>query len=110
MLERTRFADAQTDSFLFNDLLVDIPRHIVSVKSKRIDLTSTEFKLLITLIQRRGLVQSRDQLLRDVWEYDHEIDSRTVDTHMRRLREKLGPIGGKYLDTVRGVGYRFLEN
>ena len=110
MIERTRFPDAQTESFRFDDLLVYIPRHIVSVKSRRIDLTATEFKLLVTLIQRRGHVQSRDQLLRDVWEYDHEIDSHTVDTHMRRLREKLGPIGAKYLDTVRGVGYRFLEN
>jgi two-component system phosphate regulon response regulator PhoB len=52
-------------------------------------------------------VQSRDQLLRDVWEYDVAIDTRTVDTHMRRLREKLGR-AGDYLDTVRGVGYRFI--
>jgi two-component system phosphate regulon response regulator PhoB len=53
-------------------------------------------------------VQSRDQLLRDVWEYDSVIDTRTVDTHMRRLREKIGP-AAKHLDTVRGVGYRFVE-
>ena len=58
--------------------------------------------------QRRGRVQSRDQLLRDVWEYNSLVDTRTVDTHMRRLREKLGP-AAKYLDTVRGVGYRFVE-
>ena len=56
----------------------------------------------------RGRVQSREQLLRYVWEYNNLIDTRTVDTHMRRLREKLGP-ASKYLDTVRGVGYRFLE-
>jgi two-component system phosphate regulon response regulator PhoB len=54
-------------------------------------------------------VQSREQLLRDVWEYDSLIDTRTVDTHMRRLREKLGD-ACRYLDTVRGVGYRFVEN
>ena len=66
------------------------------------------FKLLTVLAQRSGRVQSRDQLLRDVWEYDSLIDTRTVDTHMRRLREKLGP-AAKYLDTVRGVGYRFIE-
>jgi DNA-binding response OmpR family regulator len=52
-------------------------------------------------------VQSRDRLLRDVWEYESHIDTRTVDTHMRRLRDKLGP-AAKYLETVRGVGYRFL--
>jgi two-component system phosphate regulon response regulator PhoB len=60
------------------------------------------------LAQRRGRVQSREALLRDVWEYDNLIDTRTVDTHMRRLREKLGA-GAQYLDTVRGVGYRFME-
>lgn len=90
------------------DLVVDIPRHQVSVKGKRIDLTATEFKLITTLAQRRGRVQSREQLLQDVWEYDSMIDTRTVDTHMRRLREKLGA-ASKYLDTVRGVGYRFVE-
>ena len=71
-------------------------------------LTATEFKLLTLLAQRAGRVQSRDHLLRDVWEYDSLIDTRTVDTHMRRLREKLGP-ASKHLDTVRGVGYRFVE-
>ena len=65
-------------------------------------------KLLTVLAQRRGRVQSREQLLQDVWEYDNLIDTRTVDTHMRRLREKLG-MASKYLDTVRGVGYRFVE-
>jgi two-component system phosphate regulon response regulator PhoB len=60
------------------------------------------------LAQRRGRVLTREQLLRDVWEYDTAIDSRTVDTHMRRLREKLGA-AARYLDTVRGVGYRFVE-
>ena len=109
MLARSPVPDLQTESFRFDDLQVDIPRHVVSVKNKRIDLTATEFRLLITLIQRLGLVQSRDQLLHDVWDYDQQIDSRTVDTHMRRLREKLGPVGAKYLNTVRGVGYRFLE-
>ena len=85
---------------------MDIPRHRVTVKGKLIELTATEFKLLTILIQRRGRVQSRDQLLQDVWEYEATIDTRTVDTHMRRLREKLGS-AAKYLDTVRGVGYRF---
>lgn len=92
----------------FGDLLVDLPRHLTSWKGKTIDLTATEFKLLTVLAQRAGRVQSRDQLLRDVWEYDSLIDTRTVDTHMRRLREKLGP-AANHLDTVRGVGYRFVE-
>jgi two-component system phosphate regulon response regulator PhoB len=91
------------------DLLIDIPAHRVEVKGKLVDLTATEFKLLTILAQRRGRVQSRDQLLQDVWEYDSLIDTRTVDTHMRRLREKLGP-AARYLDTVRGVGYRFIDD
>lgn len=92
--------------YTFGALQVDISRHLASVKGKRVELTATEFKLLTLLIQRNGHVQSRDQLLRDVWEYENHIDTRTVDTHIRRLREKLGP-ASKYLDTVRGVGYRF---
>lgn len=93
--------------FSFGPLQLDVSRHVVTVKSKRIELTATEFKLLAVLVQRIGHVQSREQLLRDVWEYETHIDTRTVDTHMRRLREKLG-VAAKYLDTVRGVGYRFL--
>jgi DNA-binding response OmpR family regulator len=80
----------------------------VIVQGKPIDLTATEFRLLTILAQRRGRVQTRDQLLRDVWEYESAIDTRTVDTHVRRLREKLGP-AAEILDTVRGVGYRFRE-
>jgi two-component system phosphate regulon response regulator PhoB len=94
-------------AFILGPLQVDVSRHLVTVKGKRVDLTATEFKLLTLLIQRAGHVQSRDQLLRDVWEYETHIDTRTVDTHVRRLREKLGP-AAKHLDTVRGVGYRFL--
>jgi two-component system phosphate regulon response regulator PhoB len=93
--------------FVFGPLQVDISRHLVTVKGRRVELTATEFKLLTLLVQRSGHVQSRDRLLRDVWEYESHIDTRTVDTHMRRLRDKLGP-ASKYLDTVRGVGYRFL--
>ena len=98
----------QTDRFNYKDLSIDIPRHEVTVKGKPVELTATEFKLITTLALRRGRVQSREALLRDVWEYESLIDTRTVDTHMRRLREKLGP-AARYLDTVRGVGYRFVE-
>ncbi len=96
------------DEITVKELSLDIPRHQAMVKGKPIDLTATEFRLLTVLAQRRGRVQSREQLLQDVWDYDNIIDTRTVDTHMRRLREKLGS-AAKYLDTVRGVGYRFVE-
>jgi DNA-binding response OmpR family regulator len=96
------------DEIVLKELRLDVPRHQATVRSRQVDLTATEFKLLTVLAQRRGRVQSREQLLQDVWEYDNLIDTRTVDTHMRRLREKLGP-AARYLDTVRGVGYRFIE-
>ena len=109
LLKRRQASDEKLETLNIGDLFIDIPRHLVTVARKRIDLTATEFKLLTTLATRRGRVQSREQLLRDVWEYDNIIDTRTVDTHMRRLREKLGG-ACRYLDTVRGVGYRFVEN
>ena len=108
ILARGQAGENPREQLRYGDLLIDLPRHLASWKSKAIDLTATEFKLLTVLAQRSGRVQSRDQLLRDVWEYDSLIDTRTVDTHMRRLREKLGP-ASKHLDTVRGVGYRFME-
>jgi two-component system phosphate regulon response regulator PhoB len=95
-------------SIAYGPLQIDLSRHLVTVKGKRIELTATEFRLLSVLAQRMGHVQTRERLLRDVWEYETHIDTRTVDTHMRRLRDKLGP-AAKYLDTVRGVGYRFFE-
>ncbi len=87
---------------------IDPARHQVRVNSKRVHLTSLEFKLLRTLIQRRGRVQERDKLLNDVWGYESMIDTRTVDTHVRRLREKLGKAGDA-IETVRGFGYRLRE-
>src|SRR5438128_1480660 len=90
-------------------ITIDPARHQVSVAGKVIHLTSIEFKLLRTLLQRRGRVQARDRLLNDVWGYESIIDTRTVDTHVRRLREKLGKAGDG-IETVRGFGYRFREN
>src|SRR6516162_5372788 len=87
---------------------IDPGRHQVRVSGKRLHLTSLEFKLLRTLIQRRGRVQDRDKLLNQVWGYESVIDTRTVDTHVRRLREKLGKAGGA-IETVRGFGYRLRE-
>ena len=88
---------------------IDPARHKVRVNSRQVHLTSLEFKLLQTLMQRRGRVQDRDRLLNDVWGYESVIDTRTVDTHVRRLREKLGKAGDA-IETVRGFGYRLREN
>jgi DNA-binding response OmpR family regulator len=87
---------------------IDVPRHKVTVGDKEVKLTSMEFKLLYTLMSRRGRVQSRDQLLNDVWDLDASITTRTIDTHIKRLRQKLGR-GGKFIETVRGYGYRFVD-
>ena len=90
----------------FGDLSIDVESHEVKVNYDQIDLTALEFRLLRQLVDRRGRVQSRDQLLSDVWGYSSEVTTRTVDTHIKRLREKLGPMG-KYVQTIRGVGYKF---
>lgn len=79
----------------------------VTLDGQRIDLTSTEFKLLSLLIGKTGTIQSREDLLQEVWGYRNTVDTRTVDTHMRRLREKLGPHAA-CIETIRGEGYRFL--
>lgn len=108
VLQRHQQEVSPPERFAFGDLVIDPPRHEVLWKGKAIELTATEFRLLTVLAERAGRVQSRDRLLQDVWHYESLIDTRTVDTHMRRLREKLGP-AAKHLDTVRGVGYRFVE-
>jgi DNA-binding response OmpR family regulator len=108
ILQRGR-NESNIDTVRSGSVFIDLARHNVAVDGKPVELTATEFKLLATLAQRCGRVQSRDQLLRDVWEYENVIDTRTIDTHMRRLREKLGP-ASRHIDTVRGVGYRFVED
>ena len=93
----------------FGDLKIDVDSHEVLVDDTKINLTALEFRLLRQLVDTRGRVQSRDQLLSDVWGYSAEVTTRTVDTHVKRLREKLGPMG-KYVHTIRGVGYKFARS
>jgi two-component system, OmpR family, phosphate regulon response regulator PhoB len=87
-------------------IAVDRSAHRVAVAGKEIDLTATEYKLLLTLVERRGRVQTRPQLLETVWEAQPDIQTRTVDMHVQRLRAKLGE-AGDLIETVRGFGYRF---
>ena len=103
-----RRGEKPEESLQAGSISIDPGRHQVRVNGKRVHLTSLEFKLLRTLIQRRGRVQDRDKLLNDVWGYESVIDTRTVDTHVRRLREKLGK-AGDVIETVRGFGYRLRE-
>ncbi|MCF3651404.1 response regulator [Synoicihabitans lomoniglobus] len=87
---------------------LDIERHEVKINEEVVELTATEFKLLHLLMERRGRVQTREHLLINVWNYETEIETRTVDTHVRRLREKLGD-EAEWIETIRGVGYRMAE-
>ncbi len=106
LLARAKAADEPVAQIHFGELEIDVPRHRVLVAGESVTLTATEFKLLEILARRRGRVQTRERLLQDVWGYENPIDSRTVDTHMRRLREKIGG-AARFLETIRGVGYRF---
>ena len=106
ILRRGETADKSLKAGLIS---IDPARHEVRVDGKQVHLTSLEFKLLRALMQRRGRVQDRDRLLNEVWGYESVIDTRTVDTHVRRLREKLGKAGDA-IETVRGFGYRLREN
>jgi len=85
---------------------IDRSAHRVTIDGQELTLTATEYKLLLTLIERRGRVQTRPQLLETVWEAQPDIQTRTVDMHVQRLRSKLGE-AGKLIETVRGFGYRF---
>jgi two-component system phosphate regulon response regulator PhoB len=96
------------DVIKLGDIQVNRARCEVLVKDRLVDFTATEFKLLTLLIERRGRVQSRDTLLNDVWGYESIIDTRTVDTHVRRLREKLGK-AAECIETIRGFGYRITD-
>ena len=87
---------------------VDVDSHRAFVDGAEIQLTPLEFRLLTTFMARLGRVQSREQLLEDVWEMSSEVETRTVDTHVKRLREKLGS-GRDLLETVRGIGYRLVD-
>ena len=107
LLRRAEPSDGEP-RFAFKEINVDIERHQVSVSGKPVELTALEFRLLTTLLSRKGRVQSRQALLTDVWGLSADLATRTVDTHIKRLREKLGAAGA-YVETIRGVGYRFAE-
>jgi|MGYP003962285361 DNA-binding response OmpR family regulator len=97
---------ATKDIFQIGSLSIDTDKHEVCVGKDVVELTLTEFKLLAHLIQNQGKIKTRDFLLEQIWEYGDGVFSRTIDTHIQRLRAKLGDTG-KYIKTVRGVGYRF---
>lgn len=112
ILRRTKGTDTpargEGELLEFELLKVDRAAYRVFIEDEETTLTALEFKLLIVLMTRRGRVQSREQLLRDVWDITADVTTRTVDTHVKRLRQKLGA-AADYVETIRGVGYRFTD-
>jgi two-component system phosphate regulon response regulator PhoB len=109
VLRRFRQQENETEGVVcFGRIRVDPPAHRAWVEEEEVLLTALELKLLTTLLERRGRVQTREMLLADVWGITADVTTRTVDTHVKRLRQKLGA-AGEYIETVRGVGYRFCD-
>ena len=101
--------ESKKEMLAAGDIVINIPRHEVTVNGKKVTLTLIEFKLLTTLIERQGRIQSRETLLTDVWNIYTIVDTRTVDTYVKRLRAKLGK-PGNIIETVRGLGYKLKED
>jgi two-component system phosphate regulon response regulator PhoB len=108
VLRRANGSQGFSDKITLGGITIDRVRYEITVEGKAGCFTPMEFKLLTFLVERRGQVQSRGTLLNGVWGYDHMSDTRTVDTHIRRLREKLGA-SGDCIETISGVGYRASE-
>ena len=106
LLKKQRESLVENKLVKFGPIRIDLDAHELKINDKEVVLTALEFKLLQHLVKRKGRVQTREQLLGDVWGYSAEVTTRTVDTHIKRLREKLGNTSD-YIQTIRGVGYRF---
>ncbi|MDI6873361.1 MAG: response regulator transcription factor [Actinomycetota bacterium] len=111
VLRRTTYSGEPRDVLHADDLVIDASRRRVFQREREVELTPREFDLLYTLALNRGIVLSREKLLERVWGYDYYGDTRTVDVHIRHIRDKLGdnPQEPRYLETVWGVGYKFRE-
>lgn len=107
VLRRAEGAETVEQVYRAGEIVLDTGRHEVRVTGAPVILTALEFRLLRTFLERPGRVQTREALLADVWGIEAEITTRTVDTHIKRLREKLGP-AGDVIETIRGVGYKLV--
>ena len=88
------------------EIKIDSQGRTVTVDGKQIDLSLREYELLVYLVENQGIALSRDKILNNVWNYDYYGDSRTIDSHIKKIRHKLGK-KGKYIETIRGIGYKF---
>jgi len=108
MLKRGKPLEEKESTLHCHKLKVNIAEHEVTLSGKAVELTQTEFNLLVLFLKRAGRVQSREVLLNDVWGIESYIETRTVDTHVKRLRQKLGKFGDR-IHTIRGFGYKFVH-
>ncbi len=103
-------APSDSDELSFGGLVINMPARTVTIDGEKVELTPKEYELLFYLVKNRNLALSRDKLLQDIWGYDFFGDDRTIDTHIKNLRNNLGPYRD-YIVTLRGVGYKFeVEN
>lgn len=109
LLRRAAKPTAEDKLFTAGSLAVDVKRRAVTVDGEPVILTYKEFELLCYLLENRGVVLSRDQILTKIWDYNYSGETRTVDVHIRTLRQKLGDAGA-LIETVRGVGYRLAQD
>lgn len=109
LLRRAAKPTAEDKLFTAGSLAVDVKRRTVTVDGEPVILTYKEFELLCYLLENRGVVLSRDQILTKIWDYNYSGETRTVDVHIRTLRQKLGDAGA-LIETVRGVGYRLAQD
>lgn len=107
VLRRTE-PDRERSMYQIGPVSVDVGKHTVKVDGALVTLTFKEFELICYLMENEGIVLTRDQLLSKIWGYDFDGETRTVDVHIRTLRQKLG-LGGNYIETIRGVGYKMEE-
>jgi len=96
----------QTGNIEAGGIILDVRAHLVTVEGERIDLSYKEFELLAYFIENTGIALSREKILNHVWDYDYYGDARTIDTHVKKLRSKLGD-KGEYIKTIWGMGYKF---
>ena len=106
ILKRGSETKTNKEQISIGDVEINLASHRVFISGLEIELTAKEFELLKYLAERNGRIQTREVLLEQVWDYNNSVTTRTVDTHIKRLRSKIGDVGSK-IETVRGVGYRF---
>jgi len=109
LLRRTDALAGEPETFRLGELFVSIPQHLVTVQGEDVALTLKEFDILVFLLRNQGIVLDREKIMLGIWGYDFDGESRTVDVHIRTLRQKLGT-GASLIETVRGVGYRIGVN